>query len=46
MMDGLRDRLITERTYEINRVKLEKWVNASHNKIDENQASRRSKIHT
>jgi hypothetical protein len=44
MRDGLRDHLISERTYDINRVKLDKWVNASYNKIDDNQASRRSKI--
>lgn len=46
MKQGLRDKLITERTYEKNRLKLEKWVGASYNKIEDNQASRRSKIAT
>ena len=46
MRQGLRDKLITERTYEKNRLKLEKWVGASYNKIEDNQASRRSKIAT
>lgn len=36
MKEGLRDNLITERTYEVNRLKLDKWVNASYNKIDDN----------
>lgn len=46
MKQGLRDRLITERTYEVNRLKLDKWVGTSYNKIDDNQVSRRSKIAT
>ena len=36
MKQGLRDRLITERTYDVNRQKLEKWVGTSYNKIEEN----------
>jgi hypothetical protein len=46
MKEGLGDRLITERTYEINRLKLDKWVTASQNKVDENPVSRRSRIQT
>jgi hypothetical protein len=46
MREGFRDNLISERTYEVNRMKLDKWVNASYNKIDDNQVSRRSKIQT
>jgi len=37
MDEGRRDNFITDRTYEINRAKLEKWVGASYNKIEENQ---------
>jgi len=49
MDEGRRDNLITERTYEINRKRLEKWVNASYNKIEDNQrhrSSRKPKIQT
>ena len=49
MDEGRRDNLITERTYEINRKRLEKWVYASYNKIEDNQrqrSSRKPKIHT
>lgn len=46
MKEALRDKLITERTYEKNRLKLEKWVGTSYNKIEDNQVSRRSKIAT
>ena len=35
--EGRRDNLITERTYEINRRRLEKWVSSSYNKIDESR---------
>lgn len=38
--DGRRDNLITDRTYEINRKQLERWVSASYDKIADNQRQR------
>lgn len=35
MAEGRKDNLITERTYEINQRRLEKWVTTSYNRIDE-----------
>ena len=32
--DGLKQKLISERTYNINKRNLEKWVNSSYRKID------------
>jgi|TARA_B110000285_G_C15131869_1_gene624154 hypothetical protein len=43
MEEGRRDNLITERTYEINRRKLEKWVSSSYNKIEDNQHQKSAK---
>jgi hypothetical protein len=40
--EGRFDNLITERTYEVNKQKLEKWVSASYNKIDQNEKMQRS----
>jgi hypothetical protein len=36
MDEGRKLNLITERTYDINRMKLEKWVTSSYNKINGN----------
>jgi hypothetical protein len=41
--EGRRDNLITERTYEINRRRLEKWVSSSYNKIDESRNTKSAK---
>lgn len=49
MEEGRRDNLITERTYEINRRRLEKWVSSSYNKIDESRntkSARKIKVQT
>ena len=49
LADGRRDNLITERTYEVNRQKLEKWVIISNNRIENNQkqcSGKKSKIQT
>lgn len=43
MEEGRRDNLITERTYEINKRKLEKWVSSSYNKIEDNQQQKSAK---
>ena len=40
MEDGLKQNLISERTFKINKRNLEKWVNSSYRKIDDNQRSR------
>ena len=40
--EGRQDNFITERTYEVNRAKLEKWVGASYQKIEEQQREQRS----
>ena len=40
MAEGRRDNLITERTYELNRKRLEKWVSASYNKLENNERPR------
>ena len=34
MDEGRKDALITERTYQINKVRLEKWVNSSQNRVN------------
>ena len=40
MDEGRRDNLITERTYELNRKRLEKWVSASYNKLEHSERPR------
>jgi len=40
MEDGLKQNLISERTFKINKRNLEKWVNSSYRKIDDNQRSK------
>ena len=37
--EAKRDNLITERTYETNMRKLERWVSSSYKKIDDNPRS-------
>ena len=39
LQDAKRDSLITERTYEKNLKRLEKWVSSSYRKIDDNPSS-------